>query len=87
MTSGYGGDVVVTEIEDQGIGIPEGSQDQIFSKFYRADNATDMQTEGTGVGLFITKEIVEAHNGEIWFESTEGEGTTFYVQLPMASDN
>lgn len=87
MTSGYGGDVVVAEIEDQGIGIPEGSQDQIFSKFYRADNATDMQTEGTGVGLFITKEIVEAHNGEIWFESTEGEGTTFYVQLPMASDN
>jgi PAS domain S-box-containing protein len=87
MTSGYGGDVVVTEIEDEGIGIPEESQDKVFSKFYRADNATDMETEGTGVGLFITKEIVEAHNGKIWFDSTPGEGTTFYVQLPMASDN
>ncbi len=87
MTSGYGGDVVIAEIEDEGIGIPKESQDKVFSKFYRADNATDMETEGTGVGLFITKEIVEAHNGKIWFDSTPGEGTTFYVQLPMASDN
>lgn len=87
MTSGYGGDVVFVQVEDEGIGIPEESQDKIFSKFYRADNATDMETEGTGVGLFITKQIVEAHNGKIEFDSTPGEGTTFYVQLPMASDN
>jgi signal transduction histidine kinase len=87
MTSGYGGDVVLVSVEDQGIGIPEDEQDKIFSKFYRADNATDTETEGTGVGLFITKQIAEAHKGKIWFESKQGEGTTFYVQLPIASDN
>jgi len=87
MTSGYGGDVVLVTVEDSGIGIPESEQDKIFSKFYRANNATDTETEGTGVGLFITKQIVEAHKGKIWFDSEEGEGTTFYVQLPMASDN
>jgi PAS domain S-box-containing protein len=86
MTSGYGGDVVLVTVEDSGIGIPESEQDKIFSKFYRANNATDTETEGTGVGLFITKQIVEAHKGKIWFDSEEGEGTTFYVQLPMASD-
>ncbi|PSO45747.1 MAG: hypothetical protein BRC25_01125 [Parcubacteria group bacterium SW_6_46_9] len=87
MTSGYGGDVILVSVEDQGIGIPEDERDKIFSKFYRADNATDTETEGTGVGLFITKQIVEAHKGKIWFESKQGEGTTFYVQLPIASDN
>jgi len=71
-------------VEDNGIGIPEEQQDRIFSKFFRASNATHKQTEGSGLGLFITKNIVESHEGEIWFESEADEGTTFYFTLPTA---
>lgn len=84
VTSDYGSDMVQIEISDTGIGIPVDSQEKIFSKFYRADNATKIKTDGTGIGLYISKQIVEEHDGTIWFESTEGEGTTFYIQLPIA---
>lgn len=73
-------------VEDSGIGIPEEQQDRIFSKFFRASNATHKQTEGSGLGLFITKNIIESHEGEIWFESESGEGTTFYFTLPNAEN-
>lgn len=86
VSSGYAGDKVRVEVSDSGIGIPKDQQDQVFSKFFRADNATDKETEGTGVGLHISKRIVEAHNGEITFESEAGQGTTFIVTLPIASD-
>lgn len=84
VTNDYGNDMVQIEISDTGIGIPAESQDKIFSKFYRADNATKVKTDGTGIGLYISKQIVEEHDGTIWFESAEGEGTTFYIQLPIA---
>jgi PAS domain S-box-containing protein len=72
-------------IRDTGIGIPKDQQNRIFTKFFRAPNAMRMETEGSGLGLFITKNIIEAHGGEIWFESEEGKGTTFYFTLPVAS--
>lgn len=70
-------------IKDTGIGIPKGEQHRIFTKFFRSQNAIKMETEGSGLGLFIVKNIIEAHNGKIWFESEEGKGTTFYFRLPI----
>ncbi len=70
-------------IQDTGIGIPKEQQENIFNKFFRASNAIKRQTEGNGTGLFIAKNIVEAHKGRIWFETKEGQGTTFYFTLPI----
>jgi PAS domain S-box-containing protein len=71
-------------VKDTGIGIPKDQQSRVFTKFFRAPNAIRMETEGSGLGVFITKNIIEAHGGEIWFESEEGKGTTFYFTLPVA---
>jgi len=70
-------------IRDTGIGIPKDQQNRVFTKFFRGYNAIKMETEGSGLGLFITKNIIEAHGGKIWFESEEGKGTTFYFTLPI----
>ncbi len=69
-------------IKDTGIGIPKEQQSRIFTKFFRGANAVRMETEGSGLGLFITKNIIEAHGGKIWFESAKGKGATFYFSLP-----
>ncbi|MCD4761656.1 PAS domain-containing sensor histidine kinase, partial [bacterium] len=71
-------------IKDNGIGIPDKLKPRIFEKFYRADNAVKTNTEGTGLGLYVARLIVENSGGKIWFESKEGEGTTFFVTLPVA---
>jgi signal transduction histidine kinase len=70
-------------VQDTGIGIPKEVQERIFTKFFRASNAAKIDTEGSGLGLFITKNIIEAHGGKIWFESEEGKGTTFYFTIPI----
>jgi len=70
-------------IKDTGIGIPKGQQGRVFTRFFRGANVIRMETEGTGLGLFITKNIIEAHGGEIRFESEENKGTTFYLTLPV----
>ena len=69
-------------VVDQGIGIPIDVQDKIFSKFYRADNAVKLETEGAGLGLYMAKLIVETSGGTIWFESTEGKGSAFHFTIP-----
>jgi len=70
-------------ISDTGIGIPHEQQGRIFGRFERADNARKREIKGTGLGLYLCRELVERHGGRIWFESTEGHGSTFYVLLPL----
>ncbi|MCH8741326.1 hypothetical protein IH779_00210 [Patescibacteria group bacterium] len=70
-------------IQDSGIGVPKNQQERVFSKFFRGVNVMRMETEGSGLGLFITKNIIEAHGGKIWFESEENKGTTIYLTLPI----
>lgn len=70
-------------VKDTGVGIPKDQQERVFSKFFRAANVMRIETEGAGLGLFITKNIIEAHGGKIWFESEENKGTTFYFTLPI----
>ncbi|MFW6387173.1 MAG: ATP-binding protein, partial [Thermodesulfobacteriota bacterium] len=69
-------------IQDQGIGIPPQSQTKIFNRFYRVNDGDRRIAGGLGLGLALVKEIVEAHNGRVWVESKEGEGSTFFVELP-----
>ena len=73
-------------IKDTGVGVPEDQQERVFTKFFRGVNVMRMETEGTGLGLFIAKNIIEAHGGKIWFESEEGKGTTFYFTLPLKEE-
>ncbi|MBW7476692.1 response regulator [Paenibacillus oenotherae] len=73
------GDIVRIEVQDYGLGIPEGAKDRLFDKFYRVDNTDRREIGGTGLGLAIVKEIVEAHGGRIEFTSRLGEGSTFAV--------
>lgn len=71
-------------VRDYGIGIPADQQAHIFGRFMRADNARAREIKGTGLGLYLCRELVERHNGRIWFESTEGVGSTFFISLPLA---
>ncbi|MEA3463486.1 MAG: ATP-binding protein [Patescibacteria group bacterium] len=76
-------DFIQVEIKDDGIGISEQEQQRLFSKFFRGENATIMQTDGSGLGLFIVKNIIKAHGGKIWLKSKENQGSTFYIKLPI----
>jgi signal transduction histidine kinase len=75
-------DEAVLEVADSGIGIPESAQRELFTRFFRADEAVSSAVEGTGLGLSIVKAIVEGHGGRVGVESAEGEGATFWVTLP-----
>ncbi len=78
---------IEVSVEDSGIGIPEDQKERIFTKFFRASNAVRTETEGSGLGLFICKNIIEAHDGEVWFESEEGKGSKFYFSLPIKKED
>lgn len=73
------------KVEDSGIGIPAEHQYRVFSKFFRAPNAVKVRPDGSGLGLFIVKSIVEAHKGKISLQSEEGKGTVVMVSLPISS--
>lgn len=70
-------------VSDNGIGIPKQDQNKIFQKFFRADNASRMIVEGTGLGLYISKLIIVNSGGQINFKSIEGKGSTFQIKLPI----
>ncbi|PIQ91315.1 MAG: hypothetical protein COV70_04370 [Parcubacteria group bacterium CG11_big_fil_rev_8_21_14_0_20_39_22] len=70
-------------IADSGIGVPEEDKKNIFSKFFRARNAIKQETDGSGLGLYIAKTMVEKNGGKMWFNSVPGEGSTFYFTVPL----
>jgi len=78
---------VLVRVIDHGIGIPPGEQERIFERFHRSDNRLSRTTAGVGLGLYITRSIVEGHGGRIWAESGgQGRGSTFNILLPIGSD-
>lgn len=74
---------VVLRVIDKGMGVPAGVQKQLFGKFFRADNARKQRPDGTGIGLFLAKKIIDGHGGKVIVESTEGKGSTFGFRLPI----
>ncbi len=78
-------DFVKVFVKDNGIGIPEKQKTGIFNKFFRAENAAKERADGSGLGLYIIKRIVESHGGVVGFDSQENVGTTFHFTLPIAA--
>lgn len=80
----YDNDFAKVCVADTGVGIPTEAQKHLFEKFYQVDNTTTREVGGTGLGLYITRSIVEAFGGRIWIESTEGKGSKFFFTVPRA---
>ncbi|MDP8910905.1 MAG: ATP-binding protein, partial [Actinomycetota bacterium] len=74
-------------VADQGLGIPEHECENVFRKFYRLDSHAERGIGGTGLGLYICRELLKRMDGRIWLSSREGEGSTFYFELPLAAEN
>jgi PAS domain S-box-containing protein len=75
---------ILVEVSDSGWGIPKISQDQIFTKFFRAQNIVKRETTGTGLGLYLVKGLLDALGGQIWFVSRENKGTSFFFTIPRS---
>jgi signal transduction histidine kinase len=78
------GDEAWIWVRDEGLGIPRAHQEQIFTKFFRGDVGRELGIAGTGLGLVLARQIVEAHGGQLGFESEAGRGSTFWLQLPAS---
>jgi len=76
---------VLCAVTDTGIGVPEAARPRLFEKFFRADNVSAVETEGTGLGLYIVRLIVERAHGRIWFEPAGTGGSRFLIALPLAT--
>lgn len=83
ITTEPDGNMILIKVKDEGIGIKKEDFGKIFKKFSRLENHLTSTTQGNGLGLYITKQLVEKMNGKIEFESREGEGTTFLVKVPI----
>jgi PAS domain S-box-containing protein len=79
------GEHVVISVADSGIGIPKEDMAHLFQKFYRVDNSQTREIGGTGLGLYLSRRLIEAMNGRIWVESEFQRGSTFYVEIPRIS--
>ncbi|MEX0616860.1 MAG: ATP-binding protein [Candidatus Woykebacteria bacterium] len=86
VSSGLDGDHVVTYVKDTGEGIPPDALPKLFTKFFRVSGVLEQGSKGTGLGLYISKAIVEMHKGKIWVESTPGVGSTFSFSIPVKGE-
>jgi len=84
ISARHAGDFVNVSVQDHGMGITREDQKQLFTKFYRIDNALTREIGGTGLGLSICKSIIELHGGKVWVRSKMGEGSTFTFSVPVA---
>jgi signal transduction histidine kinase len=87
VTAEAADDWAVVSVADTGIGIPDADKDGLFTRFFRASNATKRAIPGTGLGLAIVSSIVAEHDGTVTVQSAEGVGTTFTVRLPLLPAN
>jgi len=84
VTAEAEGKEMVISVADQGVGISEKEKKRLFKKFHRVNGSDSRETYGHGLGLYITKGLVEAQGGRIWMESSLGKGSTFAFTLPLA---
>jgi signal transduction histidine kinase len=76
--------LIQISVADQGIGIPENLHQKVFEQFFQADQGASRTHPGAGLGLFISKSMVELHSGKIWVNSIHGRGSTFHFTLPIS---
>ena len=82
-----GRECLLAQVHNESTALSQEQLEQIFEPFYRTQDAENSPIKGWGLGLAISKEIVERHGGQIWAESSEGKGITFFVKLPISQDN
>jgi len=80
------GNNVQISVKDEGIGIPPEDIERLFERYYRVENSSLSMVSGFGIGLYLSAEIVQRHNGRIWVESEVGKGSTFYFTIPLVQD-